>query len=230
MWQLELEMTDLLVTLSNNACSKSRRSWLHRSILNYFSHSCLHLSFPCCRYSSSPIHAGNSANTHCCNWCFFTSKKSFSFQEPVLIVQWLVSLEPKSWILFPNVTPALSRNQNICLQDCRETTLKVLLCQFQQNQNEHDKKECRHNLKTVTHKVSDHHLHHETRQESSLFWALKSNASRLCTCLLCKHTWHQVHGRHPGSSLPHNKGGPLFDQQPLELPLEVVCSHFTMSS
>jgi hypothetical protein len=53
----------------------------------------------------------------------------------VLIVQWLVSLEPKSWILLPRVTPALSRNQNICLQDCRETTLKVLLCQFQQNQN-----------------------------------------------------------------------------------------------
>jgi hypothetical protein len=34
-------------------------------------------------------------------------------------------------------------------------------CQFQENQNWHDKNECGHNLMSVTCQVSDHHLHRE---------------------------------------------------------------------
>jgi hypothetical protein len=49
------------------------------------------------------------------------------------------------------------------LWDCRDnstiTLWRKLLCQFQCNQNEHKKYEGNHYLMTVTHKVSDHHLH-----------------------------------------------------------------------
>jgi hypothetical protein len=39
-------------------------------------------------------------------------------------------------------------------------TLVCPQCQFQPNQNKHNKNEWAHNLVCVTHKVSDHHLHH----------------------------------------------------------------------
>jgi hypothetical protein len=35
---------------------------------------------------------------------------------------------------------------------------KQMPCQFWPNQNKHKKNECSHNLVSVTHKVSDHHL------------------------------------------------------------------------
>jgi len=35
------------------------------------------------------------------------------------------------------------------------------LCQLQQNQNEHQKNKCGHNLVSVAHNMSDHHIHRQ---------------------------------------------------------------------
>jgi hypothetical protein len=51
------------------------------------------------------------------------------------------------------------------LVDCRKnSTITVSmqsLCQLQQNQNEHQKNKCGHNFVSVTHNISDHHIHHQ---------------------------------------------------------------------